>query len=281
MKKRFLIVILFLCLYFINCNVYAVGKDVQAIFKQSYNVELVSDIINNNEISLILDDLSVELSSNENDIKVILIKSSGEANDYAKSFTSNKNNYYLAFYKDNQKTNTNVNIKIKTKDKVLNVYNNNGKLIEKSNETINLTGNDYFLVMTDLINIENDNYKVVDINTIAENIKDIEINNEITIEVYNSKDVKIENTEKLGTNYKVVLNNGSKKITYTIITMGDTTGDARISLNDVTRLYHHYKGLENMEESYILAGDVANNDIINLNDITKIYHYYKGIITEL
>ena len=281
MKKKFLIAILFLCLYFINCNVYAVGKDVQANFKQSYNVELVSDIINNNEISLILDDLSVELSSNENDIKVILIKSSGEANDYAKSFTSNKNNYYLAFYKNNKKTNTNVNIKIKTKDKVLNVYNNNGKLIEKSNETINLTGNDYFLVMTDLINIENDNYKVVDINTIAENIKDIEINSGITIEVYNSKDVKIENTEKLGTNYKVVLNDGSKKITYTIITMGDTTGDARISLNDVTRLYHHYKGLENMEESYILAGDVAHNDIINLNDITKIYHYYKGIITEL
>lgn len=281
MKNKLLIVILFICLYFANCDVYAAGKDVQAVFKQSYNVDLVTDTINDGQISLNMDDLSIEITSSEKNIKVILIKATNEANDYAKTFTSNQNNYYLAFYKDDEKVEPNVDIIIKTADKVLNVYSNSGKLIEKSNEKISLTGNDYFLVMTDYINSNNENYKIVNINDILDNIEDIEINETTTVEVYNSRDVKIDNTEKLGTNYKVIVTKNGQRTVYTIVTRGDTTGDARITLPDVTRLYHHYKGIENMPEAFTLAGDVATNNIINLNDITKIYHYYKGIITEL
>ena len=62
MKNKLLIVILFICLYFANCDVYAAGKDVQAVFKQSYNVDLVTDTINDGQISLNMDDLSIEIT---------------------------------------------------------------------------------------------------------------------------------------------------------------------------------------------------------------------------
>ena len=282
MKKKVLSIILFICLCFVNCNVSATSKDVQAKYNQSYNVDLVTKIINNNKVLLEMDDLSIELSSTDSNIKAVLIKANDDANDYANTFTTSSDNYYLVFYKDNQKLKTtNIDIQIKTADKVLNVYNNSGKLLEKTNEKITLTGNDYFIVMTDFIQIEKDNYKIIDVNEKVENLEDVEINSNTTVEVYNSKDIKIRNTEKLGTNYKVVVTNNGIKTVYTIVARGDTTGDARVSLNDVTRLYHHYKGIESMEEVYILAGDVAENDIINLRDVTKLYHFYKKIIPSL
>lgn len=278
MKIKVLMTFFIICLFLINCDVYASGKDVQANYKKSYNEEIVFDTLNQNTIKLEMDDLKIEVSSLEKNIDVILIKASKDANDYAKAFTGTTNNYYLAYYKNDKKINIESEVLIKTKDKVLNVYNNSGKLLEKSNEKISLNENDYFLAITDLINTDTSNYLTLNINN---TIESADFDSNATIEVYNSKDVKISNTDKLGTNYKVIVTKAGEKTIYTIVTKGDTTGDARITLPDVTRLYHHYKGIENMPEAFTLAGDVATNNIINLNDITKIYHYYKGIITEL
>jgi len=91
----------------------------------------------------------------------------------------------------------------------------------------------------------------------------------------------MDNNKPLGTGYKVLINNAGVIKEYKIVVKGDTTGDAKINLNDITRLYHYYKKIEQMDEPFILAGDVANNGIINLNDITKIYHFYKKIISHL
>jgi len=282
MKNKILKVLLFICLFLVNCNVYAESKDVQAIYKQSYNVTLVTKTINNNTVTLEMDDLDIELSSPYNNIKVVLIKTEDEANNYAKTFTKSTSNYYLALYSGEKKIeSSNFNIQIKTKNKVLNVYDNNGKLLEKSDEKINLTGNDYFLTISNLIDVEEGKYKVTKIDSLIDDLKDIGLNNNSKVEIYNSKEQKILNSEKLGTNYKIVVDNDGVKSIYTIVVMGDTTGDALITLNDITRLYHYYKGIEKMEESYILAGDVAFNEIINLNDVTKIYHYYKKIIPSL
>ncbi len=279
-KKLFLIAILCLCL--INCKVNAQSKDIEAKYETSYNVELVSVHLNNNSKYFVIDNYEFEVSTTTNNIEIVIIRASGDASNYAKKFSGSNDNYYLIIYQNGEKINTsNVSIKINSTSKVLNVYKNNGKLLEKSNEKISLTANDYFFVITDTIDIGENNYVVTDNGNRVDNVDDIEISDDSVIEIYNSKDIKVDNTSVLGTNYKVIITTGTEVKKYVIIVKGDTTGDGKINLNDITRLYHYYKGIELMDECYVLAGDVARNQIINLNDVTKLYHYYKNIITSL
>lgn len=279
-KKLFLIAVLCLCL--INWKVNAQSKDIEAKYEISYNVELVSVSLNNNYKFFVIDNYEFEVSTTTNNIEIVVIKASGDANNYAKKFSGSNDNYYLIIYQNGEKINTsNVSIKINSTSKVLNVYKNNGKLLEKSNEKISLTANDYFFVITDTIDIGENNYVVTDNDNRVDNVDDIEISDDSVIEIYNSKDIKVDNTSVLGTNYKVIITTGTEVKKYVIIVKGDTTGDGKINLNDITRLYHYYKGIELMDECYVLAGDVASNQIINLNDVTKLYHYYKNIITSL
>ncbi len=279
-KKLFLIAVLCLCL--INWKVNAQSKDIEAKYETSYNVELVSVSLNNNYKFFVIDNYEFEVSTTTNNIEIVVIKASGDANNYAKKFSGSNDNYYLIIYQNGEKINTsNVSIKINSTSKVLNVYKNNGKLLEKSNEKISLTANDYFFVITDTIDIGENNYVVTDNDNRVDNVDDIEISDDSVIEIYNSKDIKVDNTSVLGTNYKVIITTGTEVKKYVIIVKGDTTGDGKINLNDITRLYHYYKGIELMDECYVLAGDVASNQIINLNDVTKLYHYYKNIITSL
>lgn len=279
-KKLFLIAILCLCL--INCKVNAQSKDIEAKYETSYNVELVSVHLNNNSKYFVIDNYEFEVSTTTNNIEIVVIKASGDANNYAKKFSGSNDNYYLIIYQNGEKINTsNVSIKINSTSKVLNVYKNNGKLLEKSNEKISLTANDYFFAVTDIIDIGENNYIITDNGNKVDNVDDIEISDDSVIEIYNSKDIKVDNTSVLGTNYKVIITTETEVKKHVIIVKGDTTGDGKINLNDITRLYHYYKGIELMDECYVLAGDVASNQIINLNDVTKLYHYYKNIITSL
>lgn len=271
-----------LAMIFIMPIVHAENKDIEAKYNIIYNVELITSIFNNETKNLEIDNYEFEISTTMSDVEVIIIKADGNANDYAKRFTDSETNYYLTFYKNDEKISTsNINIKINNKSKVLNIYNNNGKILEKSDDKINLTGNDYFLVITDKLNIEESNYIITTEGKSIENISDLNITDTNNVKVYNSKNIEVSSDVNLGTNYKVVVTEDGKEKTYTIIVKGDTTGDAQINLNDVTRLYHYYKGIEDMEESYILAGDTSKNEIINLNDVTKLYHYYKKIIDSL
>lgn len=276
--KKILFVVLILI---VMCNtVYSESHDVQAKYDKNYNVELNTITLNNNTKTLTINDYSFEFSTELNDIEIVVIKVENEANDYVKTFTKNDNNYYLGFFKDNKKISTSdIKIKIKNNDKVLNIYDNSGKIIDSSNQKISLNGNNYFMSINEKIEHEEE-YKIVDINSIAKELEELEDNN-YEISLYNSKNNLVNNDSPLGTGYKVIANKLGEEKEFKIVVKGDTTGDAKINLNDITRLYHYYKKIENMDEPFVLAGDVANNDIINLNDITKIYHYYKKIIPNL
>ena len=137
------------------------------------------------------------------------------------------------------------------------------------------------MTVTNKIENEDSNYQIINIDSFVEDLKEIEINSNSTVKIYNYKNALIDKTQKLGTGYRVVINNSGNIKEHKIIARGDTTGDAKINLNDITRLYHYYKKIEQMDNIFVLAGDVANNNVINLNDITKLYHYYKGIIQGL
>lgn len=269
-----------MCLF--NFRVLADSKDVEVKYETSYNVDLNSISLDNSSDVLVIDDYSFEISTTMNNIEVVIIKASEDANSYAKGFTDSDDNYYLIVYQDGERIdNASINIKIDSATNVLNIYKNNGKLVEKSNEKIELNGNDFFFAVTSLIDIDSNDYVITDDGNVVDSVDDIEISSDSDIEIYNSKDVKVDNSSILGTNYRVIVTSGSETNTYVVVVKGDTTGDGKINLNDITRLYHYYKGIEEMEESYILAGDVASNKIINLNDVTKLYHYYKKIITSL
>ena len=154
-------------------------------------------------------------------------------------------------------------------------------MVNKSNEEINLNSNDYFFIVTEKINIDDNDYIVTEDGNEVDSVDDIDISDDSEVKVYNSNNVEIDNSSILGTNYKVVVTNDDEVVTYVIVVKGDTTGDAKVNLNDITRLYHNYKGIEDMDNVFSIAGDVAKNDIINLNDVTKLYHYYKKIIPTL
>lgn len=279
MKKILFTVLLFT----IACiNVYADNHDVNAKYEKTYNVELSSIILNNDTQSMKLGTYLLEFSTNQKNIEVIVIKVESNENDYVKSFTNNDENYYIGFFKDGKKTTTNnIKVKVKNKNKVLSIFDNLGNIIDTTNENINLKSNNYFMTITNEIENNNNNYLLVDINSFIEDLENIELNEDATIKVYNSKNELIDPAKKLGTGYRIVIDVLGVTDEYKIVAKGDITGDAQINLNDITRLYHYYKKIEQMDNVFILAGDVANNDIINLNDITKLYHYYKGLIEEL
>ena len=278
---RKIIFILFAYLFICN-NVLAKTHDVQAKYETSYNVNLVTTTINKGTKNIKLDDYSLTISTTLNNINIVIIKVEGKENEYVKSITKNNENYYVAFYQNGKKINeSNVDIDIQNSNKVLNIYDNEGNIIDTSNNSINLRKNNYFMTISNIIDNEDNNYKIIDVNSFIEDLKDIEINSNSNIQIYNYKNISIEKTQQLGTGYRVIVNNLGNISEYKIIVKGDITGDAKINLNDITRLYHYYKNIEQMDNIFVLAGDVANNNVINLNDITKIYHYYKGIIQSL
>lgn len=280
--KRKICLILVLCLYLINCNVFAESKDIEAKYETSYNVDLVKVNLNKNSDSVSIDGYEFEFSTSMKNLEIVIIKNSDKAKEYVENISSSKESYSLIFYQDGKKiSSSDVDVLIKSKAKILMVYKNDGKLINKSNEKINLNNNNYFLVVTDVIDVDDNNYIVTDDGNEVTSVDDIDISDDSIVEVYNSKGVKIDNDSNLGTNYKVVVKNGDDVVTYVVVVKGDTTGDAKVNLNDITRLYHNYKGIEKMDDVYVLAGDVAKNNIVNLNDVTKLYHYYKKIIPEL
>jgi len=277
MKKIMFFVLIWFCMII---NVNAESHDVQAKYDVTYNNEVTIVKLNNNKEIVKINDYYVEFSSSDK-IDVVIIKMKNNENNYAKSFTNINNNYFVMFYKNNVKANkSNVSVDIKSYKKLLSIYDNNGSILNISADSIKLSENDYVFTFIDVVE-KSDDYVTIDIDSIISDIENIGVNNNSSVLVYNNKNVLIENNKKLGTGYKVVVKNSNVVNEYTIVTRGDTTGDANINLNDITRLYHYYKKIEKMDEVFVLAGDVAKNNTINLNDVTKLYHYYKKIIPSL
>lgn len=62
-----------------------------------------------------------------------------------------------------------------------------------------------------------------------------------------------------------------------ICLIGDVTGDGKVNIMDVAKLYAHVKGVGSLTDSYILAcGNVTGDSKVNIMDIAKIYAHVKG-----
>ncbi len=282
MKKVISIMILFIMIFIISPKVYAYSKDIEVKVEKTTNVTLKKGTINNNSISLTMDDYSFQISSSLNNLEVIIIKVENEAYDYINSKTNSNQNYYISFYQNNQKvSNPKAKIKITNDEKMLNVFNNEGELLYKDDKNISLDKNDYFITVTDKVNLQSEKFLLIDEDTSLEEISNIVVNSGATVEVYNSKNEKININSDLGTDYRVVIKNGDEINEYIIITDGDVTGDAEINFFDVTKLYHYTKGMIDLKETFEIAGDFARDGSIDFIDVTKLYHYTKGITPEV
>lgn len=82
---------------------------------------------------------------------------------------------------------------------------------------------------------------------------------------------------QMGTGSDIKITFGDKsELNYKVIIYGDTTGDGKITVADVSKIYQRLRKNIEMEEVYILAGDVVNDKTITLPDVTKLFQYLKG-----
>lgn len=90
-------------------------------------------------------------------------------------------------------------------------------------------------------------------------------------------------TEILSTGDKIeIYKNNTKEKEFTIVIIGDTTGDGEINIADVSKLYQYVKGKLNVEECYLKAGKVIKEEEkVSIADVAKLYQYIKGKVKEL
>lgn len=91
--------------------------------------------------------------------------------------------------------------------------------------------------------------------------------------IYDNNNQVVSDDAYIGTGYKIVVDN----VTYHVIILGDVTGDGRITLADVSKLYNHYKTGFVLSGYYLEAGKLVNLNKISLGDISKLYNMYMEI----
>ena len=67
--------------------------------------------------------------------------------------------------------------------------------------------------------------------------------------------------------------------TYTIIKMGDVTGDGKVNSKDAITILRYYVDLEKIEGNYLKASDVTNDEKTNSKDAIKILRYFVDLET--
>ena len=71
-------------------------------------------------------------------------------------------------------------------------------------------------------------------------------------------------------------------VSYIAVVKGDTTGDGKVSVGDVAKLYQYLKKKITMEDHFAIAGNVVDvDDEIKVGDVAKLYQFVKGKINSL
>ena len=83
------------------------------------------------------------------------------------------------------------------------------------------------------------------------------------------------------TNDKIKIEVGGTEHIYSISVLGDLTGDGKIEINDVSRLFRYYMGRINLDDVSASAGEIINDGVLEINDISRLFRYYMGRITSL
>lgn len=59
-----------------------------------------------------------------------------------------------------------------------------------------------------------------------------------------------------------------------VIVLGDTTGDGKLNMNDVSRIINHYLGRSLLVDAQLVAADVDKNSKVNMTDVSRVINHY-------
>lgn len=114
-----------------------------------------------------------------------------------------------------------------------------------------------------------DNYIYLDPGTIVDNIIS-KITTGTDIKVVNANDEVITSNNKIGSGYKLIIDNNK----YTFVVKGDVTGDGDVTMADVMKCVNQLFNNNTINEDYFLeAGDVTLDGTIKMNDVMKLANY--------
>ena len=197
--------------------------------------------------------------------------------DFIKEITTNNQDLKIKVYNKNTEVTSGditkgMIVNVEYKNKILHTYTVVNKIDEEylnfndlKHDESATDGNKYLLDLE--ANLSVDSLK-----------NEIDTTGDITV-----TDRKGNITNKVGTGcvLKVEFKNGTS-VEYILIVRGDTTGDGKIDLNDVTKDFQYYRKKIQLENYFVKAGKVIDkNSSITLNDVTKLFQYYRGKIDSL
>ena len=124
------------------------------------------------------------------------------------------------------------------------------------------------------------NYLKLPANIISNKLS-LGLSNIYNIKVYNAKNEE-KKDQLLATSDKIqILLDDIIVSEYVVVIKGDITGDGKINVADVGKLYQYLKKKITMEESFVKAGNIIEDNEIRITDVGKLYQFIKGKIDNL
>jgi len=93
------------------------------------------------------------------------------------------------------------------------------------------------------------------------------------IVITNNKGENISGTDKIGTGSNIKIQMANEEINYQLIVLGDVSGDGKVTVADVAKLFQYLRKKITMDDIYVTSGDVAVGNGITVNDVSKLYQY--------
>ena len=178
-------------------------------------------------------------------------------------------------------------------DKDVTVTGFNNKQVGKNTLTVTYNGKtatfevNIIETLEDIIEIkeytvENNMIKGVQPNTTLKNLKNnIIIHNNEYVKILSKDNKELQETDIITTGTKIRVTAYDEVIEYTIIVIGDTTGDGQADIKDILSINKHRLNKVKLENEYLQAGDVNNDGTADIKDILQINKYRLGKINSL
>lgn len=81
----------------------------------------------------------------------------------------------------------------------------------------------------------------------------------------------------LATGDSIIIDNGSEKITYSVIIFGDTNGDGQINMIDLLRLQKHFTKVTSLTSHYLAAADANRDGKLDMIDLLRMQKQILGL----
>ena len=101
------------------------------------------------------------------------------------------------------------------------------------------------------------------------------ISTEIGYKVTDISGNEIEDTDLVGTGYKLTTDSGKE---YTLIVTGDLNSDGKVTISDVSRIKKVYIGILNLDSEYVRASDMNGDEQVTISDVSRVKKVFLGIL---